>query len=103
MKANPNFIEDVKAKMEKVNFNDGINEAEAAIIAQNHLIDKFKDRDSLEIKIYRPKVENNELYSERHVVFGLKFSKIVGSGLKWYSVGIDKLTGAVKSDGFGPS
>ncbi len=55
MSGNENKIEAIKEKLRIVDFSDGISKEEAAIIAQNHLIDEaynLKD-----INFFNPKVE----------------------------------------------
>ena len=92
----------IKEKFKMVDLSDGVNKEEASIIAQNHLVNKnFQAKD---INIFRPRVEQSGLFNNFWVViFNPSFHIRISQGLEWYSLNIDKQTGEIKTEGWGPS
>ena len=95
-----------RAKLQQVNFSDGISKEEAIIIAQNYLIEQgyFEKGSQKEIAIGKPKVSDSPLIKECWVVgFPTTWQARLESGLTELVIHIDKKTGKIKSEGWRPS
>ena len=101
--------DDYRAQLQQVNFSDGISKEEAVIIAQNHLIKGGTDK---EVALSKPSVEDSRFTVDGaghplapcwEVNLNATWKVRLESGLKWYSVHIDKKTGQIKVSGWGPS
>ena len=98
-----------RAQLRQIDFSDGVSKDEAIVIAQNHLIDGGADE---EVLLSKPSVEDSRFTVDGAgrplapcwmVRFDATLKVRLESGLKWYSVDIDKKTGQIKVSGWGPS
>lgn len=98
----PNQKAEIKAKMKNIDKSDGISKAEAIVIAQNYLIDEdYSDKDVI---IYKATVTDSQLVTNCwRVIFNATRKTILENGLKWFAIDVDKNTGEIKSQGWGPS
>lgn len=105
MEKNSQFTTKIKESFQKINFNDGINKDEAVLIAQNDLISDGIELNNLNIK--KPQVEESGFKAQIGdcwaVIFNANLNMKAKSGLKWYTMHIDKKTGEIKARGWGPS
>ena len=92
----------IEKQYQKINTADGISKDEASLIAQNFLIE---DGFTLsQVNILKPKVYESSLVDGCWAVgFDASFKVRWEQGLKWYSLHIDKKTGQIKSQGWGPA
>lgn len=103
---NPKKTEQIKQEYTKLNLSDGVNKEEALIIAQYFIIN---DPSTLSSNVIISSAEVGE--SGLKNVIGdcwavgfdatSKFKR--QTGLKWFTVHIDKKTGEIKTTGWGPS
>jgi hypothetical protein len=98
----PDYKSQIKEKFKTIDLSDGVSKEEAAIIAQNFLIDDgFELKD---VNILKPQVvESGLIEGCWAVTFNTSFKIKHSQGLNWYTVDIDKKTGEIKAKGFGPS
>ena len=103
---NPKKTEQIKQEYAKLNLSDGVNKEEALIIAQYFIIN---DPSAVSSNVIISSAEVGEsglknVIGDCWVVsFDSKFRVKLQSGLKWFTVHIDKVTGKVKTWGWGPS
>ncbi len=101
--------DDYRAKLQQVNFADGISKEEAVIIAQNNLIDDGTDKScvlsrfSVKDTGFTVDGAGRPLAPCWEVRFNATLKTQLRSGLKWFSVLVDKKTGQIKVSGWGPS
>lgn len=98
-----------KAKLQQVNFSDGVSKEEAIVIAQNNVIDDGTDKFCV---LSRPSIEDSRFTVDGaghplapcwEVRFNATLKMRLKSDLKWFRVLVDKKTGQIKSSGWGPS
>lgn len=98
-----------RAQLKLVNLADGVSEDEAIIIAQNNLIDDGTDkfcvlsRSSVRDTGFTVDGAGHPLAPCWEVRFDATWKMRLRSGLKWFSVLVDKKTGQIKVSGWGPS
>lgn len=105
MEKNSKFALKIKENYQQLDFSDGISKNEAIIIAQYDLIkDEGKDWD---LNIKKPRVKESGLKDVIGdcwaVIFDANLKMKFKSGLKWYTIHVDKKTGEIRSRGWGPS
>lgn len=93
---------EIKEKIKQVDVSDGVSKEEAVTIAQNYMLEEsFNVKDVIDF--LKPKVGNSGLIKGCWaIIFHSTFKVRMKSGLKWYTVHIDKKTGEIKSQGWGP-
>jgi len=104
MAIKPNSIEKIKDDYKQINFSDGISEKEAAIIAK-HYIATNEDYDLVSnVKMNSVRVEKSGFDDTWWAVsFDANFKFKRKTGLKWYTIHIDKSSGELKTRGWGPA
>lgn len=102
MGGRPNYKTEIREKFKEVNIADGVSKEEAIIIAQSHVIENgFELKD---ISILKPDAGKSGLVDGCWAVgFDASLKIKWKQGLKWYTVHIDKETGKIKAEGWGPS
>lgn len=103
---NPKKIEQIKEDYTKLNLTDGVSKEEALVIAQYFIINDSSTLSS-NVNLNSGRVMESGL---KHVIgdcWAVNFSAQSKfrrqTGLKWFDVHIDKLTGQIKTTGWGPS
>jgi hypothetical protein len=103
---NPKKIEQIKQDYAKLNLTDGVNKEEALVIAQNFIINDSSTLSS-NVNIRSGEVGESGLKEVVGDCWAVGFDAIAKfrrqTGLKWFTVHIDKLTGEIKTTGWGPS
>ena len=98
------FTLQVKENFKNINLTDGVSKEEAIIIAQYELIKGNDGGKRWGLNIRKPRVEESELVKRCWaVIFDANLKVRMQSGLKWYTFHIDKNTGEIKIQGWGPS
>ncbi len=98
------FTSQVKESFKNINLADGINKEEAIAIAQYDLIKGDDEGKDWKLNIRKPRVEESRLVKGCWaVIFDANLKMRMQSGLKWYTFHIDKNTGEIKVQGWGPS
>lgn len=97
-------IEKIKDDYKEINFSDGITKEEAVIIAKYYVITNEDDDLASNVKINSVQVDKSGFDNGWWAVSfdaNLKFKR--KTGLKWYTIHIDKTTGELKTRGWGPA
>lgn len=102
---NPKKIEQIKQNYAKLNLTDGVSREEALIIAQNFVINDSYASSSVVIssgKVMESGFKKT-LGNCWAVSFNAKLKVKRQTGLKWFTLHIDKTTGEIKVKDWGPS
>lgn len=103
---NPTEIEQIKEDYANLNLADGVSKEEAFVIAQYFIINDSSTLSS-NVNLGSGKVMESGLKNVIGDCWAVNFSAQSKfrrqTGLKWFDVHIDKLTGKIKTTGWGPS
>lgn len=101
MAEKPDYRIQIKDKFSQLDLSDGVSKEEAVVIAQNYLIEKGIDKDC---NILKPEVKESKLVDNCWAVgFNAAARVRSESGLEWFALHIDRNTGEIKGQGWGPS
>ncbi|MDD2751565.1 MAG: hypothetical protein PHN59_00330 [Candidatus Omnitrophica bacterium] len=101
MAERPDYRTQIKDKFSRLDLSDGVSKEEAVVIAQNYLIEKGIDKDC---NIMKPEVKESQLVDNCWAVGFNAIAKVRSeSGLEWFALHIDRTTGEIKGQGWGPS
>lgn len=102
---NPKKIEQIKQDYAKLNLTDGVSKEEALIIAQNFVINDSYASSS--VVISSGKVMESGFKKTLGNCWAVSFNAQLKvkrqTGLKWFTLHIDKATGEIKVKDWGPS
>ncbi len=104
MAINPDKSNEIIKKYNRINFSDGINKDEAIIIAQHSIVTDEENNWKDNLKVASAEVDNSGLDEGWWAVgFDATLSFKSRTGLRWFTIHIDKKTGEIKSKGWGPA
>ena len=100
---NPRKAKKIQTAYENLDLSDGVSKKEAIVIAKHFIINENEFAKN-NARLNSAEVEESGLVENAWAVgFDAKLKYRLKSGLKWFTVDIDKNTGEIKVVGWGPS